>query len=186
MNSCRLRAGIRRLDEHDLIAHGQHRHRREIALPMVGQARIQRRGDGQRTVGREIERIAVGLRACRGLGPDHAAGPRPVVHYELLSPDARQLGAEQADDDVAGAARRVRQDEAHRPIGKILCRRAWRRARAPTAAISGMPRRSMARIIALLPQPGPRWFPPQSYRAQKPGPIRCRTSSPRRRVPRCR
>ena len=40
--------------EHDLIAHRHHRHRREIALPVVSDTLMQRRSNGQRTIGREI------------------------------------------------------------------------------------------------------------------------------------
>ena len=80
--------GVRGLDQHHLIAHRHHGHRQEVALPVVRQVLVQRGRDGQRAVGREIERMAVGLGARRELGPDHAAGAGPVVDHELLPPDA--------------------------------------------------------------------------------------------------
>jgi hypothetical protein len=51
----------RRLDDQHLVAHRHHRDRCEIALPVIGHALVEARGDGQRTVGRKIKCIAVGL-----------------------------------------------------------------------------------------------------------------------------
>jgi len=115
--------------EQNLITHRQHRHRREIALPVVGHALVQRCGDGQRAVGREVERIAVRLRMRRKLGPDQAASARPIVDHHLLSPDAGELVAKKTRQQVAAAPGRIGHDEADRPGGKILRRSSldWRK-----------------------------------------------------------
>jgi hypothetical protein len=101
--------------EQNLIAHRQHRYRRKIPFPVVGYAFVQRRGDRQRPVGREIKRVTVCLRACCKLGPDQAASARPIVDHDLLSPDAGELVAEKTRQQVAAAPGRVGHDEADRP-----------------------------------------------------------------------
>jgi hypothetical protein len=101
--------------DQNLITHCQHRDRREIVLPIVGHALVKGRGDGQRAVGREVKRIAVGLRMRRKLSPDQAPSARPIVDHDLLSPDAGELVAEKTRQQVATTPGRVGNDEADRP-----------------------------------------------------------------------
>jgi len=123
--ACRQRG----LDDQNLIAHRQHRHRRQIALPVVGHALVKARGDRKRTVGGEVKRIAVGIRTRRKLGSDQAAPACAIIDHDLLSPDGGKLVAEQASQQVAAAAGGVRHDKADRPGRKILCGAADRRER---------------------------------------------------------
>ena len=94
--------------------------RHEVALPMIRQILVQRSRDGERAIGGEIERIAIGRRPCCKLGADHTASARTVVDDQLMPPELRKLGAEQAHDNVACPTCRIGQHEADRAIGKLL------------------------------------------------------------------
>ena len=65
----------------------------------------------------EQQRVAVARRLRHHLGADDAAGAAAVVDDDLAAGDLRQLGADDARDDVDGAAGRERHDQADRPIG---------------------------------------------------------------------
>jgi hypothetical protein len=117
----KIACGQRCAHDQDLIAHRQHRDRREVALPVVGYALVEARRDRQRAVGCEVERVAVGVRARRELGSDQAASACAVVDHDLLSPDGGELVAEQASQQVAAAASGVRNDEADRAGWELLC-----------------------------------------------------------------
>src|SRR5262244_201729 len=59
--------------------------------------------------------VAIGRRVERGLHADTAGRAGPVLNDKLLSQMIRQVVADDARDDVVGAAGRKRDDPAHRP-----------------------------------------------------------------------
>ena len=88
--------------------------RRAVADEVERHVLVERRVDGVVRTG-EGDRVAVGRRAERRRHADIAAGAGPVLDDELLPQVIRQVLADDARDDVVGAARRERDDPAHRP-----------------------------------------------------------------------
>src|SRR5205807_6762625 len=57
------------------------------------------------------ERVAVGRGFRDQVEAEHAARPRPVLHYDLLAEPLGQLRTDQPRHDVGGVARRERNDD---------------------------------------------------------------------------
>ena len=103
---------------HDRERHGRDQpHRREVLHGVVGQARHDRRRDGQVARLRDHERVAVRLRLGGRVQAEGSAGAGLVLHDDLPAQRRRQLVAHDPAEDVGAAARRERDDEADRLVG---------------------------------------------------------------------
>ena len=118
----------RRIDHEHVGNAGDQDDRREILDVVVRHLRVQARVDRVRAHGAHFQRVAVG----RGLGDqlraDVAAGAGPVVDDDRLAPCVGELLRDGAGEDVGGAARRERHDEADR-LRRIGLRPGARRER---------------------------------------------------------
>ena len=90
------------------------RDRRDVANEIEVELVVERRVDGVRRSDQE-QRVAVRRRVHDHLGPDIAAGARPIFDDELLAEPLRQPLAHQARDDVGRAAGGIADDDVHRP-----------------------------------------------------------------------
>ena len=110
----------RRMNDQRQVADGGRADRRKALHRVVGNARLQ---CGVRHMGARghEQGVTIGRRLPRCLGADIAARPRPVVdHHRELQPVGEFL-ADDARQNVDTRARRVRHDDANRPVG-IGCR----------------------------------------------------------------
>ena len=106
--------------------HQKTRHRRKVALHVVGLAGQQRRVDGQRAVGAPIEGGAVGRGFRHAVAADAAAGARHVLDRHRDVPRLLEFLREQPRRDVGRAAGGEADDEAHRLVGIWALRRGGR------------------------------------------------------------
>ena len=112
---------LHRPHRHCRVHHHHHRrgaklgHRLEVLGEAVRQVLVERRVDGVRA-GDHEQRVAVRRRVRRDIGADVGAGARPVFDHDLRAEAFRQPVAERAGQRVRAAARRERQDEAHRLV----------------------------------------------------------------------
>ena len=90
---------------------------REVGHRIVGEAVELRRRDGEGGVVAEDQGRAVRVLVGHVIGGDGAAGAGPVVHHGLLSVLAVQILGEDARDQIAGAAGREGDDDAHGFVG---------------------------------------------------------------------
>ena len=111
----------RRVDHDQLRRRADQRNRLEVAQRHVS-GFVEQRVDHDRRDAADHQRIAVGQRFGRDLGAEAAAGTGTVVDHHALVPRLDQLLADDAGDDVGGAARRVRRDHADRLGGISLAR----------------------------------------------------------------
>jgi hypothetical protein len=88
---------------------------------MVRQLGIQRRVDRVLVIS-EQQRVAVWRRVRGQLPGDHAGSARTVVYHDLLLEHLCQAGAEDARQEIGGAALRGRRDQADRPARIVLLR----------------------------------------------------------------
>src|SRR3954454_16812429 len=87
-------------------------------------ARFAERGaGGERTGGAHPDRVTVRLRLRERIHRDDTAGPGALLDDERLAEQLLQLGLHQPRDDVGAAARRMREDETDRSVGKCAPRR---------------------------------------------------------------
>ena len=105
----------------------------------------------RRAVG-DHQRIAVRLRAHRGLDADRGAAARPVVDHHRLPKLRRHRRRDQARHHVVRRAGRERRDDLDRPVGKGL-RRCGRRDRHDAGADQRAPEASANRglLVACCP-----------------------------------
>ena len=88
--------------------------RRDVADKVEAELLIERDVDRVLRVHQQ-QRVAVGRHAGHGFGCDVAGGARPDLDEELLAEFFRQELGDQARDDVGRAARRLADDDFHRP-----------------------------------------------------------------------
>ena len=105
------------------VAH--QRHRREIALGMVGQFAVHARIDGE-AVADNQKGMAIGRRFRGEIGADDAVGAAAVVDHHRMAQVLAELAHQRARDNVVGAAWRKRHHETQRAAGVALCVRALR------------------------------------------------------------
>ena len=113
MNSLSVLAGSDGMHRERVRARQQHRDRLERLAQIVGQI-VER---GMHGVGDRDHRdgVAVGRRARRVFGADHAAGAGLEFHQELLAQPLAQLVGNDARPGLVDAARIERNDDPHRP-----------------------------------------------------------------------
>ena len=122
MNSFRLFAGTEALTARMYSVLTSVATGRELQELLVLRVRVQDRVDD---VSRrhEGDRLAVRRGALQRFAGDDVVASGPVVDDDLLPPRSGQLVADESRRDARRAARRVRNDEANRPIGIVLlCR----------------------------------------------------------------
>src|SRR5262249_10742569 len=98
-------------------------HRLEIAQRIIFDVLIGGDIDGQRRVGREEQRVAIGRRLGHEVGPDVAAGAGAVFDDDRLAPGFRQPRPQETGQDIDRAARRIGHDDANRMVGIIGLRK---------------------------------------------------------------
>ena len=118
----------RRIRHQELLQQHKHRQRDEVALRVVRQLGVKMRVDGERRVGGEEHRGAVGRALRHRLGREDRVRARLVLDDDGLSPYTGELLRELARHDVDAAARRIGDDDAHRLAGPALRVRAERKA----------------------------------------------------------
>ena len=112
---------------------------REVLRRVVGRL-AQQRLHGERRVGREQKRVAVGRGLGRRLGADDAARPAAVLDHELLAEGLGELVGPGPADEIGGAARRVGEDQLDRPLRPALrLRPAPSSTRRPPASLPPAP-----------------------------------------------
>ena len=84
---------------------GDHGQRNERLRGVIGQVRIDGRGDGHHPAGAHKERIAVSGLAHDEISRDAPASRRAVLDEELLTKNIGSLGADHAGENVIAAAR---------------------------------------------------------------------------------
>src|SRR5262249_41363683 len=104
----------RRMHHHYIGQPNQSSHRSAVANEIERKLLVERRVDGVVRTD-EGDRVAIGYRAEHRLHADIAARAGPVLDDELLPQMIRQILADNARDDVVGAARRKRDDPVYRP-----------------------------------------------------------------------
>ena len=141
--------------------HGEHRRRdadlrdrREILHRIVRHLGVEAGIDRVGRDRRDQQRVAV-RRGLRDLvGADIAARADLVLDEELLAEQFRELGGEDAPDDVGRPAGRERHHDANGPVGILSC--AWPArspARSATMAPNQMRSRPLRNAILILPDP---------------------------------
>ncbi len=129
----------RRIDDEHIGDARDEDHRDEVLDVVVRHLRIQARIDRVRADRAHFERVAVGRRLGDEFRADVAARARPIVDDDALAPGFGEVLRDLAGENVGGAARRKRHDEADRlrRIGGGLCAwqsRATRTPRCPRSA----------------------------------------------------
>src|SRR5262245_3285031 len=94
-------------------------------------------------IARNKDGVAIGHALGDGFHARGATGTRPIVHYELLAKDARQMFGDKARYDVCRAAGYDWQDETYRPARIVPCP-----SEAPDSRDSGSTRRQMQKTSA--------------------------------------
>ena len=104
------------------------------------------RQHGERRVGAHQEGVAVAGRLRGRLGADHAAGAGAVLDDELLPERLAELLRPGPADQVAAAARRVRNDELDRLVRPVATWAVARRGKPAATVAPASPRNSRRRI----------------------------------------
>jgi hypothetical protein len=110
------------VDRHDQRQLRDQDDRREILDRVIGQVGVDVRADA---VGRDRvqeERVAVRIGFGDGRGSDRAPGAAAIAGDDRLAERVGKLGADDARDEVGGAARRHGDDELQRPVRIIVLR----------------------------------------------------------------
>ncbi|MFC7690228.1 hypothetical protein ACFQY5_12125 [Paeniroseomonas aquatica] len=76
------------------------------------------------------QRVAVGRAAGHDLAGEDGAAARAVLHHQGLAQPGADVLADEAREDIAGAARRIADDPAQRPVREDAVRDALRARRA--------------------------------------------------------
>jgi hypothetical protein len=97
---------------------GHQRDRNEIALHVELHLGYEVQRDHR--VRGEQQRVAIGRGARHLAGADGAGGAGPVLDHHLLAKAAGEPLGHRARREIRRAARRIRHDEAHRPLGPPL------------------------------------------------------------------
>jgi len=116
----RLQAAARMRGQH-VLRHAHERDRAQVFLRVVGQLADQRLV-GREAVGHADEGVAVGRGLGGGVDADHRARAGLVVDDHRLAQRLRQLRADEARDEVGGAAGGEGHDHADRPGGPCALR----------------------------------------------------------------
>ena len=102
------------MDDQYLRRLGDQSDRLQVAQRVVGQFRIQRRVDGERSNVAYYKVVTVGRRFDDEFDADGAAGAGAIVGHHLLAEHFAEFGRHQPANHVVGAARRERNDQADR------------------------------------------------------------------------
>jgi hypothetical protein len=94
-----------------------HRHRREVAQQVVGQAGHHRRRDGMRELD-DGGRVAIRGGAGSGFGADLSGGTGPVVHDDGNPHRAAHALRDRACNGIGAASGSPGHDQLDRPVGK--------------------------------------------------------------------
>ena len=107
------RIGRKRGMEHQDLRIDHHQtHRRQVLEHVVGQLRVEGRGDRHAASRSEEQRMAVRARPHDRFYAHDAAGARAIVHDHLLAPGFGELLRDGAPDDIGRPARREMDDQA--------------------------------------------------------------------------
>ena len=101
--------------------HRDQRDRREIALGVVGDFRVDVVVDRDLRRRAHEERVAVGRRFCHQVGAYHPARADAVLDHHRLAPMLAHLLADRARDEIGAPAGGERHDDADRFGGIRLC-----------------------------------------------------------------
>src|SRR5690348_10126895 len=98
------------------------RDRLEVAQWIELHVLLNQRADRECADAAEIEGVAVRWRSDREIRADHAAAARPIIDDDVLAPRFSQLLADDAREDVRGAACRKRENQLEwlRRVGRLL------------------------------------------------------------------
>ena len=96
-------------------------HRREVLDGIERRVPVEKDVAGQRRVGADHQRVAVGRRARHHPARDVAAAPRAVVDDHRLAPDGVESFRDRACRQVRHRARRVADHDGDRTRGVTLC-----------------------------------------------------------------
>jgi hypothetical protein len=119
----------RRIDDQHERALRHERERNEIGHRIVGQVLVQCDVDRHRRRCRHQERVAVGRGFRVRVRADRGTGTRLVLDHERFAEARLELLADEARQDLGGAARGERHDDGDRPRRVILRTRASVRMR---------------------------------------------------------
>ena len=109
-------------DDQHFRHRGHQRDGRKVLRYVVGHL-FHRRVDDQRARAHDPYRVAIGGCLCDRIGAEHAGLAAAIVDHNRLLRDFRHALADQARDDVVGAAGRKRHDQLDRFAWEILrCR----------------------------------------------------------------
>ena len=125
--------GERWVGDQHVSGDGGRRDRNEVLDRVEADARIQRRVDYLRAVGRKQQRVAVGLRLRRERGADVASGAGAVIDDHRLLEDRAELLRDDPRDRIVRAARGLRDDDDDRFFGIDALRKGRRRNGSETS-----------------------------------------------------
>jgi hypothetical protein len=156
ISSPRFLAGNDGMDQQHVGHRADQRDRAEVLHGVEAGVLVQRRIDGLAAADGHQQRVAVLGSLGRQLGADVAAGARAVVHHHRGLQDLGQLLADDAADDVVGAAGRLRHDHRDGPGRECLrgrqqgCRQRGGEQSATRATESGSVQGDVSLVAAIV------------------------------------